>query len=233
MSALAAPLSGPVISRRGLLAGGAVVAAVAAVGVQRLVLQPGVSALGQIVRDGRSLLSVGFIDAVADPADPMTVVAGARAVPAARLRPSGAATAWHLDVIGGTPAFEDVLSGRSLHVETLTDNLAGTEPYSFAAWTHRGGEAGVTSAPIRLRASSAPYGVGARVILGDPASADAVTTTTVLAAVNETGIPGLRAGTYLFGIDGGSWDDAAMTPAADDVAGWRQRASLILAVSPA
>lgn len=221
------------LSRRAFLAGGAaVVAATWLLGPGAWRARP--NPLLQLLADGARTASVGFADAASELADAV----GARIVPAGRLTvgdTSLVGEAVHVRVPGLTPATGGGVRRLSLDVLVPSPDRRATEPLPFHAWSTDGDPAHRMSSPVGFTAAVGDQpSLGFAVDLAAASSAQAherqvERSLAIFTSGREPGLPKLREGLYLIGVDAGVWDEPRRLPAADDPA-WADLRSLIVSV---
>ena len=222
MSAI--PLS-PGLTRRHVLGAGAIVAAAAAVGGLRL-LADDVPTLAAVARADGPRLSVGYVDR--DPAGGVVPLDGRPSVvPAATVRPGGLGASARAGVGALTPAALDGLPWEAVHLDALFPAPGSDEPRRFQAWSWRADPASV-GAPVEFTAPVGTMSLGFGLTI---VGADGEEATSVLTAGLEDGLPRLRPGTYLLGLEPSVWDEPDRLPAPQDPA-WQRLASLVVTILP-
>lgn len=212
-------------SRRQALTAGAVLAAGAAVGGLRL-LADDLPTLAAVARADGPRLSVGFVDRT--PVPGASVLDGRPSVvPAASVRPGGLGQSTRAGIDALTPTPLGDVPWQGLHLDALFPPVEGEDPLRFHAWSWRADPASA-GAPVSFTApvGAMSLGFGLTVV-----GADGQEATSVLTAGREDGLPRMRPGTYLLGLDPEVWDAPDRLPATDDPA-WRHLTSLVVTLLP-
>lgn len=220
MTALSAPATEAHLSRRSFLAGaGALLGSALLLGPNGL---PRPGALARLARMDLPRLSLGYVEGSAGLTHAEAVAllahAGTRVVPAASLR------AGDRNLAGGTVSvrldgFTAARAGtEAAQLDALVSPPAGggSEPLPFYAWT-RGAAGGSSRSAAFATAVAAEPSLGLALRVGrQGAWREAVA---VLTGGREHGLPKLRRGLYLVGLDPDAWArprtpaEAASTPA--------------------
>jgi hypothetical protein len=184
-------------------------------------------------------ISVGYIEdsAAASSFQSMLAAGGARVLPASTagfddLNNKAVALSVHGFgpgiVCDGTCSYDSVFVDA--HIPS-PDPLSAQATIPFYAWTFRRSPAMASGRSRFVVGASRGLRVGFSIDAGLGGQAPATSATTVFTSgrFNVSGLPQLRRGIYLLGINEGAWSEAASLPEIDDPK-WGELASIVVSV---
>lgn len=233
MTAISIPTSDDGLSRRAFLTGaGAILGSALLLGPNGL---PRPGALARLAAANGPRLSLGFVEGsagvVASEFRSLLTAVGARVTPAASLRSGDRRLAGSLAAVHilGLTNGASVGEAAQLDVLVAPPRGAGSEPLPFYAWTRTARGGGAQTASFVAHVENEPtlgmaFRVGAPGVWRESVA--------VLTGGRERGLPKLRPGLYLLGLDPALWSHARALPGNDDHA-WARLSSVAFAVQAA